>query len=95
MLSLVLGSDLVITDSGGVQEETSFLGVPCLTVRPNTERPITVTEGTNRLVEPRRAALVQAVRETTRRSAPPTIERWDGFAARRIAAVLCDHARFD
>ena len=95
MLSLVLGSDLVITDSGGLQEETSFLGVPCLTVRPNTERPITCTEGTNRLVAPQRQVLVQAVREVSRRSAPPTIERWDGFAARRIAAVLCDHARFD
>jgi len=95
MLSLVLGSDLVITDSGGVQEETTFLGVPCLTVRPNTERPITVSEGTNRLVAAKRAALVQAVRETRPRRAPPTIERWDGFAARRIAAVLCDGARFD
>lgn len=95
MLSLVLGSDLVITDSGGLQEETSFLGVPCLTVRPNTERPITVTEGTNRLVAAQREALVTAVREASRRTAPPTIERWDGFAARRIAAVLCDNARFD
>jgi UDP-N-acetylglucosamine 2-epimerase (non-hydrolysing) len=97
MLSLVLGSDLVITDSGGLQEETTFLGVPCLTVRPNTERPITLTEGTNRLVAARRDALLAAAREgeRNRRSAPPAIERWDGFAARRIAAVLCDHARFD
>jgi UDP-N-acetylglucosamine 2-epimerase (non-hydrolysing) len=95
MLNLVLGSDLVITDSGGLQEETSFLGVPCLTVRPNTERPITCTEGTNRLVAPRREALLEAVRQINRRSAPPAIERWDGFAARRIAAVLCDCARFD
>jgi UDP-N-acetylglucosamine 2-epimerase (non-hydrolysing) len=95
MLSLVLGSDLVITDSGGLQEETSFLGVPCLTVRPNTERPITCTEGTNRLVAAERDALLRAVREVSRRVAPPAIERWDGFAARRIAAVLCDDARFD
>ncbi|HWC75451.1 MAG TPA: UDP-N-acetylglucosamine 2-epimerase (non-hydrolyzing) [Gemmatimonadales bacterium] len=97
MLSLVLGSDLVITDSGGLQEETTFLGVPCLTVRPNTERPITCSEGTNRLVAARRDALVDAARQVNRsgRSAPPTIERWDGFAARRIAAVLCDDARFD
>lgn len=95
MLSLVLGSDLVITDSGGLQEETSFLGVPCLTVRPNTERPITCIQGTNRLVAAERQALVAAVRDVSRRSAPPTIERWDGFAARRIAAVLCDDARFD
>ena len=51
-LSLVRGSALVVTDSGGIQEETTVLGVPCLTVRPNTERPITITHGTNRLVEP-------------------------------------------
>jgi UDP-N-acetylglucosamine 2-epimerase (non-hydrolysing) len=95
MLSLVLGSDLVITDSGGLQEETSFLGVPCLTVRPNTERPITCIEGTNRLVAAERQALLTAAREMGQRRAPPTIERWDGFAARRIAAVLCDNARFD
>jgi UDP-N-acetylglucosamine 2-epimerase (non-hydrolysing) len=95
MLSLVLGSDLVITDSGGLQEETSFLGVPCLTVRPNTERPITCIEGTNRLVGAERQALLTAAREMGHRRAPPTIERWDGFAARRIAAVLCDNARFD
>ena len=95
MLSLVLGSDLVITDSGGLQEETSFLGVPCLTVRPNTERPITCTEGTNRLVAAERVALVNAVRDVPRRGEPPTIERWDGFTAQRIAAVLCDNVRFD
>jgi UDP-N-acetylglucosamine 2-epimerase (non-hydrolysing) len=99
MLGLVLGSDLVITDSGGLQEETSFLGVPCLTVRPNTERPITCTQGTNRLVAARREPLLAAAREVgwngRGRSAPPTIERWDGQAARRIAAVLCDGARFD
>ena len=51
-MSLVRGATLVVTDSGGIQEETTILGVPCLTVRPNTERPITITHGTNRLVEP-------------------------------------------
>jgi len=97
MLSLVLGSDLVITDSGGLQEETTFLGIPCVTVRPNTERPITCTAGTNRLVPARRDALLAAAREVGGRcrTAPPTIERWDGNTARRIAAVLCDDARFD
>ena len=55
-LSLVRGATLVVTDSGGVQEETTMLGVPCLTVRPNTERPITITHGTNRLVTPGAAA---------------------------------------
>jgi UDP-N-acetylglucosamine 2-epimerase (non-hydrolysing) len=51
-LSLVAGAAVAITDSGGVQEETTILGVPCLTVRPNTERPVTITHGTNRLIEP-------------------------------------------
>ncbi len=92
MLGLVVGSELVITDSGGLQEETSFLGIPCVTVRPNTERPITCTEGTNRLVAARRDAIRDAAREATgggsRRSAPPVIERWDGKTAERIAAVL-------
>jgi UDP-N-acetylglucosamine 2-epimerase (non-hydrolysing) len=97
MLGLVLGSDLVITDSGGLQEETSFLGIPCLTVRPNTERPITCTQGTNRLVAARREAIRQAVRDVTacRRGAASPIERWEGKAAERVAAVLCDGARFD
>ena len=49
-MALVRGAALVLTDSGGVQEETTVLGVPCLTMRPNTERPITITDGTNRLV---------------------------------------------
>jgi UDP-N-acetylglucosamine 2-epimerase (non-hydrolysing) len=95
MLSLVVGSDLVITDSGGLQEETSFLGVPCLTVRPNTERPITCTQGTNRLVAARREAICQAAHEVSghRRNGRPTIELWDGKAAQRIAAVLCDGER--
>ncbi|HEV8265443.1 MAG TPA: UDP-N-acetylglucosamine 2-epimerase (non-hydrolyzing) [Gemmatimonadales bacterium] len=97
MLGLVLGSDLVITDSGGLQEETSFLGIPCLTVRPNTERPITCTEGTNQLVAARREAICQAAREAQGRGrgSAPRIERWDGKAAERITAVLCDGARFD
>jgi UDP-N-acetylglucosamine 2-epimerase (non-hydrolysing) len=97
MLSLVLHSDLVITDSGGLQEETSFLGIPCLTVRSTTERPITCTQGTNRLVPARREAIRQAAREVwgCHRDPPPLIERWDGRAAERIAAVLCDGAHLD
>jgi len=96
MLGLVMGSDLVITDSGGLQEETSFLGIPCLTVRPNTERPITCAEGTNRLVAPRGEALREAARAAwgQRRHPPPCIERWDGKAAERTVAVLCDGAHF-
>jgi len=97
MLSLVAGAELVITDSGGLQEETTFLGVPCLTVRANTERPITCLHGTNRLVAPRcEAVLAAAARARQRRSpARPVIERWDGRTAERIARVVCDGVRYD
>ncbi|HEV2748970.1 MAG TPA: UDP-N-acetylglucosamine 2-epimerase (non-hydrolyzing) [Gemmatimonadales bacterium] len=99
MLGLVAGSALVITDSGGLQEETSFLGVPCITVRSSTERPITCTHGTNRLVLPRRdivlAAAERALGGGRRSPARPVIERWDGQAAERIVAVVCDDARFE
>ena len=63
-LALMRHAALVITDSGGIQEETTYLGIPCLTVRPNTERPITITQGTNRLVRSERGALVDAMRST-------------------------------
>jgi UDP-N-acetylglucosamine 2-epimerase (non-hydrolysing) len=88
-LSLVRGAALVVTDSGGIQEETTILGVPCLTVRPNTERPITISHGTNRLVEPE--AVVAAARAILRdglaapEGRPPL---WDGAAGERIAAVV-------
>ena len=97
MLGLVSDAGLVITDSGGLQEETSWLGVPCVTVRPNTERPITCAVGTNRLVAPRRDAIQDAARDAVaqRPATPPVIERWDGHTGERIAAVLCDGARFD
>jgi UDP-N-acetylglucosamine 2-epimerase (non-hydrolysing) len=87
-ISLVSGAALVATDSGGIQEETTVLGVPCLTLRPNTERPITISHGTNRLVEP--DDLVAAAAEVLRRGpvegrTPPL---WDGHAGPRIAAIL-------
>jgi len=97
MLGLVASAALVVTDSGGLQEETSYLGVPCLTVRRNTERPVTCTIGTNRLVTPDGAMLREAAwasLEAGRRE-PRPIERWDGKAAERIVAVLLDGARFD
>src|SRR6266702_2724851 len=92
MLGLVAGAGLVITDSGGLQEETTFLGVPCVTVRPNTERPITCNQGTNRLVAPRRDVMLNAVDRAVARRSParPVIERWDGRAAERIVRVVCD-----
>ena len=96
MLGLVAGAALVITDSGGLQEETTFLGVPCLTVRPNTERPVTCMHGTNRLVPARRDVILAAARRALERRAParPVIERWDGHAAERIVAVVCEDANF-
>lgn len=81
-MSLVRGAAALVTDSGGVQEETTYLGVPCLTLRENTERPITVTEGTNRLVDV--DTLVPALREALAR--PPRGRRpdlWDGRTAPR------------
>ena len=90
MLGLMEGAALVLTDSGGVQEETTALGVPCLTLRQNTERPITISEGTNSLVgtDPKaiRAAFDEVVANGGKRGRIP--EYWDGQAARRIAAAL-------
>jgi UDP-N-acetylglucosamine 2-epimerase (non-hydrolysing) len=89
MLGLVDRSGLVITDSGGLQEETSYLGVPCLTARPNTERPVTISHGTNELVRTEREAIIGAAERrlgTVRNGCE--IELWDGRAAERIALVL-------
>lgn len=85
-LSLVAGARLVLTDSGGIQEETTILDVPCLTMRPNTERPITVSHGTNRLVAPE--GVVPAAREILagpHRPQGPRPPLWDGHAGERIA----------
>lgn len=89
-LHLYSNSRLVLTDSGGVQEETTVLGIPCLTLRPNTERPITVTEGTNRVVgsDPeiiKREALAALERPSPVAHAP---ELWDGRAAARIVDAI-------
>jgi UDP-N-acetylglucosamine 2-epimerase (non-hydrolysing) len=94
MLSLVANARLVITDSGGVQEETSYLGVPCLTVRDSTERPITVDLGTNRLV-PDPLQLPAEVRRSLASPRPrvPSIPFWDGHAADRIVDALQEPAQ--
>ncbi len=93
-LGLMAGARMVLTDSGGVQEETTILGVPCLTLRANTARPITVEVGTNRLVGHDRAAILAAADQvlagTWKQGRVPPL--WDGHAAERIAAVL---ARWD
>mgnify|MGYP001579832221 CR=1 FL=1 len=88
-LALVDGSRLVLTDSGGIQEETSVLGVPCLTLRENTERPVTVSLGTNRVVgtDPVRVRNA-AVEALTRSRMPAQIPLWDGATAERIRDVL-------
>ncbi|MCA2215146.1 non-hydrolyzing UDP-N-acetylglucosamine 2-epimerase [Jidongwangia harbinensis] len=88
-LGLVRGAAAVVTDSGGVQEETTMLGVPCLTIRPNTERPVTITHGTNRLVTRERLAdEVERCLAAGRPQTWPTPPLWDGGAGARIAGVI-------
>jgi UDP-N-acetylglucosamine 2-epimerase (non-hydrolysing) len=89
-LRLLSSAAGVLTDSGGIQEETTVLGVPCLTLRNSTERPVTLTEGTNRLVGPDPERVAEAVREIVggTRPEPRRPYLWDGHAAERIAAVL-------
>ena len=88
-MSLIRGATLVVTDSGGIQEETTILGVPCLTVRPNTERPITITHGTNRLVEPETVlANVDAILADGIGPVGDGPPLWDGHAGERIAEVI-------
>jgi UDP-N-acetylglucosamine 2-epimerase (non-hydrolysing) len=91
MLDLLENAFAVITDSGGLQEETTALGIPCLTVRPNTERPITITEGTNRLV-PDPVNLVEELRQLRRPVTPPRPEGWDGHAGERVIDALANHS---
>jgi UDP-N-acetylglucosamine 2-epimerase (non-hydrolysing) len=90
MLDLVEGAGAVVTDSGGLQEETTALGVPCFTVRENTERPITVSEGTNRLV-PDPDELRDAVLSARRPEHPPRPDGWDGRASERIVRAFVDY----
>lgn len=94
-LALQAHAQVVLTDSGGVQEETTYLGVPCLTARANTERPVTITHGTNQLVPSTRTELARALRERlsddvgrsglTARRLP---DLWDGRSAERIVGVM-------
>jgi UDP-N-acetylglucosamine 2-epimerase (non-hydrolysing) len=96
-VALMSGARLVLTDSGGVQEETTALGVPCLTLRANTERPVTVTHGTNRVIgidpgciERETTAALERPREAS--DVPPL---WDGHAARRIVDILASQTAMD
>lgn len=88
-LKLMDNAALVLTDSGGIQEETTVLGVPCLTLRDNTERPVTITQGTNRLTGSSTNRILEAYAAVRRE--PPTagaVEMWDGRAAERIVRIL-------
>ena len=91
-LRLYSGARLVLTDSGGIQEETSFLGIPCLTLRENTERPITVTMGTNTIVgtDPVRITAAAFAALNNRTKEPVNIPLWDGHAADRILDALVE-----
>jgi UDP-N-acetylglucosamine 2-epimerase (non-hydrolysing) len=88
-ISLMRGSQLVITDSGGVQEETTVLGIPCFTLRSNTERPVTISHGTNRLIGTENLALTVKSQLVQGRPAQwPIPPLWDGQAGPRIARVV-------
>ena len=90
-LSLQADAAAVLTDSGGVQEETTYLGVPCFTLRDNTERPVTVRAGTNTLLglDPARISEIPSAVRRTNGAVHPAPPGWDGHAAERIAAVIC------
>jgi UDP-N-acetylglucosamine 2-epimerase (non-hydrolysing) len=91
-LSLLADARAVLTDSGGIQEETTYLGIPCFTLRDNTERPITITAGTNTLLGLNPAAISKIPALLTQQAAaehePPAL--WDGHASERIADVVAD-----
>lgn len=92
-IGLEADAGIVLTDSGGVQEETTALGVPCLTLRENTERPITVEEGTNKVVGTNPTRILEALGASLQnRSRGRRPELWDGHAARRIADVILQDA---
>ena len=93
-LSLEADAAAVLTDSGGIQEETTYLGVPCFTLRDNTERPVTIRAGTNTLLglDPARIREIPALlaARADERAARKARELWDGHAADRVADVVVD-----
>ena len=88
-LCLMKHATLVVTDSGGIQEETTCLGIPCVTVRENTERPVTVESGTNTIAGTKKESINDAIRrQTGRRTSGGVPKKWDGQAATRIVDVF-------
>ncbi len=89
-IALEKNAGVILTDSGGIQEESTVLGIPCLTLRENTERPVTITEGTNQLVRPEPHSILNAITPViNERSSEGKIpEKWDGQSAGRIVKVL-------
>jgi len=87
-LSLMMSAKCVITDSGGMQEETTYLGIPCFTLRKNTERPITVTQGTNVVIGENYAKLLGLVKRISIRRKIRRPKYWDGRTAARIVKIL-------
>ena len=94
-MNLVFNCRLAITDSGGIQEETTYLGIPCLTMRPNTERPITIHEGTNRLCTPENLELQVDQILSGNAIQIPKIEYWDGKTVSRVVkSIKCSLNEF-
>ena len=89
-MSLVYGCDLVLTDSGGIQEETTYLGINCLTLREETERPITVQEGTNKVIGTNKENIINEINNVlgSKISNEVKIKYWDGETSDRIYQIL-------
>ncbi|ETR74123.1 MAG: hypothetical protein OMM_06518 [Candidatus Magnetoglobus multicellularis str. Araruama] len=87
-MNLVLHAKMVLTDSGGIQEETTYLGIPCLTLRPNTERPITISQGTNRLcaINNLESAVNDVLKSSNSNQKRPDL--WDGNTAKRVIQCI-------